>query len=69
MMDMSRCENKQQQEHAVGVTQRSQKKDTREKKRLLGEKTKYQPIAEGCPGKGQCEIVDPGANTKAVFQY
>ena len=26
------------------------------------------PIEGGCPGKGQCEIVDPGANTEAVFQ-
>lgn len=48
------------------------KRTTREKRkaywaaqRNLGE----HPIAGDSPGKGQTEIVDPGANTEAVFQH
>lgn len=45
------------------------KRKTREKRKAYWEKKQNitQPsIEEGCPGKGQCEIVDPGANTEAV---
>jgi NAD-dependent dihydropyrimidine dehydrogenase PreA subunit len=48
------------------------KRKTREKRKAYWEKKQNitQPsIEEGCPGKGQCEIVDPGANTEAVFLH
>ena len=47
------------------------KRKTREKRKAYwAEKQNISqpPIEGGCPGKGQCEIVDPGANTEAVFQ-
>jgi putative transposase len=48
------------------------KRKTREKRKAYWKKKQninQAPIAEGCPGKGQCEIVDPGANTQAVSQH
>ena len=48
------------------------KRKTREKRKAYWEEKQnisQPPIEEGCPGKGQCEIVDPGANTGAVFQH
>lgn len=48
------------------------KRTTREKRKAYWvekRKTGQQPIEGGCPGKGQCEIVDPGANTEAVFHH
>lgn len=47
------------------------KRTTREKRKAYwAEKQNISqpPIEGGCPDKGQCEIVDPGANTEAVFQ-
>jgi putative transposase len=47
------------------------KRKTREKRKAYWAKKQnisQAPIAQGCPGKGQCEIVDPGANTEAVSQ-
>ena len=47
------------------------KRKTREKRKAYWAKKQnisQAPIAEGCPGKGQCEIVDPGANTEALSQ-
>jgi|SRR4029077_6934666 putative transposase len=48
------------------------KKTTREKRKAywVEQRSIGQPPMEGeCPGKGQSEIVDPGANTEAVFQH
>jgi putative transposase len=48
------------------------KKKTRDKRRAYwAEKqtVSQQPVEGGCSGKGQCEIVDPGANVKAVLQH
>jgi putative transposase len=47
------------------------KRKTREKRKVYwAEKQKIgqQPVNGGYPGKGRCEIVDPGANVEAVFQ-
>ena len=47
------------------------KRRTREKRRAYwAEREKpYEPSIEGgCPGKGRCKIVDPGANTEEIFQ-
>ncbi|OLE91568.1 MAG: DDE-type integrase/transposase/recombinase [Nitrospirae bacterium] len=47
------------------------KRRTREKRKAYwAEKQNIgqPPIEGGCPGQGQCEIVDPGANTEAAFQ-
>jgi putative transposase len=47
------------------------KRKTREKRKAYwAEKQKIgqQPVNGGYPGKGRCEIVDPGSNVEAVFQ-
>lgn len=48
------------------------KKTTREKRKAYWAQQRsisQQPIEGSSPGKGQIEIVDPGANTEAVFQH
>ena len=48
------------------------KRKTREKRKVYWAERQNlgQPSIEGgCSGKGQSEIVDPGANTEAVFQH
>ena len=56
---------------AVTGAKRHQKKDPRKRKAYWAEKQKIGPraIEGGCPSKGPAEIVDPGANTEAVFQH
>jgi hypothetical protein len=46
------------------------KNTTREKRKAYWAQHRnngQQPIEGGCPGKGQSEIVNPRANTEAVF--
>ena len=48
------------------------KRKTREKRKaywVTQQKLSQPPPAGGCPDKGHSEIVNPGANTKAVFQH
>jgi putative transposase len=48
------------------------KRRTREKRKAYwaqNRKPGLTPSAGGCPGKGEHEIVNPGANTEAVFQH
>ena len=48
------------------------KKTTREKRKAYWAQRQnidQQPIEGGCPGKGQSAIVNPRANTEAVFQH
>jgi transposase InsO family protein len=48
------------------------KKKTRDRRKAYWaekQKVSQQPVEGGCPGKGQCEIVDPGANVQAVLQH
>ncbi|MPZ75448.1 MAG: hypothetical protein GEU77_02905 [Deltaproteobacteria bacterium] len=47
------------------------KKKTRDRRKAYWvekQKIDQQALEGGYPGKGQCEIVDPEANTEAVFQ-
>jgi putative transposase len=47
------------------------KRTTREKRKaywMEKQNISQPPIEGGCQGQGQCKIVDPGANTEAVFQ-
>ena len=47
------------------------KRRTREKRKaywVQNRNPSSTPSAGGCPGKGRCEIVDPGVNTEAVFK-
>ena len=46
------------------------KRKTREKRKAYWEQKRNSgstPFEGGCPGKGQCAIVDPGANTEGIF--
>ena len=48
------------------------KRNTREKRKaywVKQQKLSQPPPAGGCPDKGQSQIVNPGANTEAVFQH
>jgi putative transposase len=48
------------------------KRKTRDRRKAYWaekQKVSQQPVEGGCPGKDQCEIVDPGANTEAVLQH
>jgi len=48
------------------------KRTTREKRKAYWtnrQKISQPPTEGGCPGQGQSEIVDPGANAAAVFQH
>lgn len=48
------------------------KRKTREKRKAYWEQNRSSglaPLKGGCPGKGQCEIIDPGANTEGIFQH
>ena len=48
------------------------KRRTREKRKAYWEQKRISgstPIEGGCPGKGRCEIVDPGANTEGKIQH
>lgn len=47
------------------------KRRTRERRKAYWAEqasSRQKPMKGGCPGKGRGEIVDPGANTEAVFQ-
>ena len=48
------------------------KRKTRDRRKAYWaekQKVSQQPVAGGCSAKGQCEIVDPGANVEAVLQH
>jgi len=55
--------------HGLGELDIMKGKSERQEKSSGSKPLAQSPSRRGCPGKGPCQIVDPGANVKEIFSH